>query len=115
MRIAGRETLAALDEKPVGPFMQSARAMGEMPFAAPSPRGWPDNAESWTGSDAVLQRVEWANAVAQRLGGQSDPVALADAALGPLLNADTRIAITRAASPAQGLALLFASPEFQRR
>ncbi len=115
MRIAGGDTLAALDEKTVGPFMQSARAMGEMPFAAPSPQGWPDNAESWTGSDAVLQRVEWANAVAQRLGGQSDPVALAEAALGPLLDADTRTAITRAASPAQGLALLFASPEFQRR
>jgi uncharacterized protein (DUF1800 family) len=115
MRIAGGDTLAALDEKTVGPFMQSARAMGEMPFAAPSPQGWPDMSDSWTGSDAVLQRVEWANAAAQRLGGQSDPVMLADSALGPLLNSETRIGIARAASPAQGLALLFASPEFQRR
>jgi uncharacterized protein (DUF1800 family) len=115
MRIAGSDRLAALDEKTVGPFMQSARSMGEMPFAAPSPQGWPDNADSWTGSDAVLQRVEWANTAAQRLGAQSDPLRLADSALGPLLKPDTRIAITRAASPAQGLALLFASPEFQRR
>ena len=115
MRIAGAEKLAALDEKTVGPFMQSARAMGEMPFAAPSPQGWPDTSDSWTGSDAVLQRVEWANAAAQRLGATSDPVALADSALGPLLNPETRIQIARAASPAQGLALLFASPEFQRR
>ena len=115
IRIAGGDMLAALDEKTVGPFMQSARAMGEMPFGAPSPQGWPDNADSWTGSDAVLQRVEWANAAAQRLGGQSDPVMLADSALGPLLNPETRIGIARAASPAQGLALLFASPEFQRR
>jgi uncharacterized protein (DUF1800 family) len=115
MRIAGGDTLTALDEKTVGPFMQSARAMGEMPFGAPSPQGWPDNADSWTGSDAVFQRVEWANAAAQRLGGQSDPIMLADSALGPLLNPETRTQIARAASPAQGLALLFASPEFQRR
>jgi uncharacterized protein (DUF1800 family) len=115
MRIAGGDRLAMLDEKTVGPFMQSARAMGEMPFGAPSPQGWPDTSDSWTGSDAVLQRVEWANAVAQRLGAQSDPVGLADSALGPLLNPDTRNLIARAASPAQGLALLFASPEFQRR
>ena len=87
----------------------------EMPFAAPSPQGWPDRTEAWAGSDAVLRRVEWANTAARRFGAQSDPVALADAALGPLLNAETRIQITRAASQAQGLALLFASPEFQRR
>ena len=73
MRIAGGDRLAALDEKTVGPFMQSARAMGEMPFAAPSPQGWPDVADSWTGSDAVLQRVEWANAAAQRLGANRIP------------------------------------------
>jgi uncharacterized protein (DUF1800 family) len=115
MRIAGGDRLDALDEKSVVAFMQTARTMGEMPFAAPSPQGWPDRTEAWAGSDAVLRRVEWANTAARRFGAQSDPVALADAALGPLLNAETRIQITRAASQAQGLALLFASPEFQRR
>jgi uncharacterized protein (DUF1800 family) len=115
LRIAGGERLAILDEKSVGPFIQAARAMGEMPFSAPSPKGWPDSANAWTGSDAVLERVEWANRAAQRLGPQSDPSELAERALGPLLHAETRTAIARAASPAQGLALLFASPEFQRR
>jgi uncharacterized protein (DUF1800 family) len=115
MRIAGDDRLAMLDEKTVPPIIQSARAMGEAPFSAPSPKGWPDDAASWTGSDAILQRVEWANAAAAKWGGQSDPVKLADNALGPLLSAETRTAIARAASPAQGLALLFASPEFQRR
>jgi len=115
MRIAGGERIGMLDENGVRPFIQSARAMGESPFAAPSPKGWPDDADSWTGSDAILQRVEWANAAAQKLGPQSDPVNLADQGLGPLLSADTRTAIARAASPAQGLAILFASPEFQRR
>jgi uncharacterized protein (DUF1800 family) len=115
LRVAGGDRLAMLDEKSVGPVLQSARAMGEMPFSAPSPKGWPDTASAWTGSDAVLERVEWANAAAERLRPQSDPAELADQALGPLLNPETRNAIKRAASPAQGLALLFASPEFQRR
>jgi uncharacterized protein (DUF1800 family) len=115
MRIAGGERLAMLGPKDVMPFIQSARAMGEMPFAAPSPKGWPDDAQAWTGSEAVLERVEWANSAAEKLGRDSDPLHLADEALGPLLSAETRTAITRAASPAQGLALLFASPEFQRR
>jgi uncharacterized protein (DUF1800 family) len=115
MRVAGGDRIAAIDEKTVGVLVQSARAMGEMPFSAPSPNGWPDDAQAWTGSDAVLQRVEWANAAAQRLNTGRDPVALADEALGPLLTLQTRTAISRAASPAQGLALLFASPEFQRR
>ena len=60
----------------------------------------------------LVQRVR---AAAEKLGSQSDPVILADEALGPLLRPETRTLIQRAASPAQGLALLFASPEFQRR
>ena len=104
-----------LDEKTIGPIMQAARAMGEAPFSAPSPKGWPDEADAWTGSDAILQRVEWANTAAGRLGSRSDPLKLADDALGAMLTKETRTAISRAASPVQGVALLFASPEFQRR
>ena len=115
MRAVGGGSVGPLDEKTVGALMQSARAMGEMPFSASSPKGWPDDAQSWIGSEAVLERVEWANAAAQRLSAGRDPVALADDALGPLLTPETRTAISRAASPVQGLALLFASPEFQRR
>jgi uncharacterized protein (DUF1800 family) len=115
LRIAAGERARMLDDKRIGPVIQSARAMGEMPFAAPSPKGWPDTASAWTGSDAVLERVEWANAAAEKLGTHSDPVMLAEQALGPLLKPETRTLIQRAASPAQGLALLFASPEFQRR
>jgi uncharacterized protein (DUF1800 family) len=115
LRIAGGDRLSKLDEKSVAPLVQSARAMGELPFSAPSPKGWPDTASAWTGSDAVLERVEWANAAAERLGRDEDPAVLADEAVGPMLTNDTRVAIARAASPTQGLALLFASPEFQRR
>jgi uncharacterized protein (DUF1800 family) len=104
-----------LDERSVQPIVAAARMMGEIPLGAPSPKGWPDVADAWTGAEAIVERVEWADAAASRLVANADPVRLADAALGPLLSAETRVAVTRAESPAQGLALLFASPEFQRR
>ncbi len=115
MRIAASDAPVQLDESNVRTFIQTTRLMGEVPFGASSPKGWPDIETAWTGSDAVLKRVEWADAAAKRLGAQSDPVMLADEALGPLLSGDTRTAISRAASPAEGLGLLFVSPEFQRR
>jgi uncharacterized protein (DUF1800 family) len=115
VRLTGDDGLGLLDQRRVGALMQSARAMGEMPFNALSPKGWPDTADAWAGSDAVLERVQWANVMGGRFGVGSDPIVLAEAALGPLLAAETRLAISRAASPAEALALLFASPEFQRR
>ncbi len=115
MRIGAGDDLPKINEQTVGGLVQSARAMGEMPFAAPSPKGWPDTETAWSGSEAILQRIEWANAAGERLGPASDPLRLADESLGPFLHDDTRNAIKRAASPAQGVALLFASPEFQRR
>jgi len=104
-----------LDERTVLPLLLSARAMGESPFSALSPKGWPDTAGAWTGAEAILERVEWADAAARRIAPKENPLELAEAALGPMLSAHTRTAIMRAESPAQGLALLFASPEFQRR
>ena len=54
---------------------------------ASSPAGWPDTAPDWLGPEAVWQRVEWASAVADRLGGQVDARTLAVASLGPRLRA----------------------------
>ena len=89
--------------------------LGQRVQAAPSPAGWPDKAEEWLGPDAVWKRVEWVTRLADRVGGQVDARALAQASLGPLLSADTARQIERAADAPQALALLLLSPEFQRR
>jgi len=90
--------------------------MGEKVYAAPGPNGWSDSAEDWLTGDLVWKRIEFAQRLSQRLArADISPVDVGDAALGPLLSADTRQAVQRADSPAQGLAILFASPEFQRR
>ena len=102
---------AAFDRQPDGAIGQ----LGQRVQAAPSPAGWPDRAEEWLGPDAVWKRVEWATRVAERVGKRSDARALAQASLGPLLQAATAQQIERAADGPQALALLLLAPEFQRR
>lgn len=89
--------------------------LGQIPFQAPSPQGWPDDTDSWAGPDAVFKRVEWAQAFADRLGAGIRPEDLARAALGPALSEKTTQSISRAESASQGLTLALMSPEFQRR
>ena len=90
-------------------------AMGQRLHVAPSPAGWPDQAEEWLGPAAVWQRVEWASRLADRMGPMVDARALAQASLGPLLGQASRQQIERAADAPQALALLLMAPEFQRR
>jgi len=90
-------------------------ALGQRVQGAPSPAGWSDRAEDWLGPDAVWKRVEWSTRTASRLGNRIDARQLAAQSLGPLLTADTRTQIERAADGPQALALLLMAPEFQRR
>ena len=65
--------------------------------------------------DGLSQRLDIANALARRMGGDADPRELFEQTLGPLASTQTREDITRAESRPQALALLFMSPNFQRR
>ncbi len=89
--------------------------MGQAPYRPGSPEGWPDTAAQWGGADALYKRIEWSNAVARIAGGRRHPVELGDDVLGTAFSADTRKSVSRAESLVQGMTLLLASPEFQRR
>jgi len=103
-RLTGRQLTAVFDR------------MGQKPYFAPGPDGWADVAANWIGPDPVWKRIEWADAVGKAVGSAGvDPVALAKDALGPRVSPATLEAIRRAESPAQGVALLLASADFQRR
>lgn len=90
-------------------------ALGQKPFSAPSPRGWPDDAAAWCAPDAMIKRMTWSEAYAAAKIGERDPVDLAENALGARLSVRTRQTIARAETRAEGLAILLMSPEFQRR
>ena len=89
--------------------------MGQTPYRPGSPAGWPDTALEWGGADALYKRIEWSNTVARVVGSRGNPVALGDAVLGPTFSVEARKAVSRAESNVQGLTLLLASPNFQRR
>lgn len=95
--------------------MGGARLMGEFPLAAPSPKGWPLESTAWSGPDAVLNRIEWARQIAQRVPPTADVIRIADQGLGPLARRETLEAMGRAATKGEAVALLLVSPEFQRR
>ena len=89
--------------------------LGQPVWRPGSPAGYDDIAASWAGPDALMRRVEAAERIAARTGGQIDARALAPRLLPGALSEETAQAIARAESPAQGLALLLVEPEFLRR
>ena len=99
----------------LGPrIAKSLKLMGQPPFKASSPKGWPDIAEVWAGSEAILERADWAWTLARR-SPVRDAEMLMTEILGPQVSERTRFVVSGAADPAQRLTLLFSSPEFQRR
>ncbi|HEY1752183.1 MAG TPA: DUF1800 family protein [Caulobacteraceae bacterium] len=97
------------------PDVAILNALGQKPFSAPSPKGWPDEAQVWCAPDAVIKRMAWAQALAaQSLNGR-DPSQLARDALGQRLTPLVATAIARAETREEGLAVLLMSPEFLRR
>ncbi len=89
--------------------------MNHEPFTAPSPAGWPDQTEHWNSPIAISQRIGWGVALGERLGNDIDARKAATNMIDPAASRALMASIEQAASPAQALALLLASPDFQWR
>jgi len=89
--------------------------LGQRQFAPGSPAGWPDRSDDWDGASALLKRIEFADAVAQRVGGTRAVIELGPQLLGANYSDATRTSLSHAASDAQALTLLLTAPEFLRR
>lgn len=90
-------------------------SLGQLPFGAPSPKGWPDVAADWAGPDALKKRLEWANSAARRAGVTADASGFLEGALGAMAGSRTRLAVAGAETRRQGVTLALMCPEFQRR
>jgi uncharacterized protein (DUF1800 family) len=96
---------------PLAPF----ELLGQRTWQPGSPAGWPDRSADWDGASALMKRIEWADAVGQRLGNRRDAQQLAPDLLGANLTDTTRSAIAHAATASQAVTLLLSAPEFMRR
>jgi uncharacterized protein (DUF1800 family) len=89
--------------------------LGQRTWSPGSPAGWPDRSADWDGASALMRRIEWADALGQRVGSTRHALELADEALGASLSGETRTMIARAASAPQAMTLFLTAPEFMRR
>ena len=106
--------LAVTPDQPkalLGPF----EVLGQRHWSPGSPAGWPDRQADWMGADALMQRIEWSVALADRMGESHSALETLGAGLGPLATPHTHQALETAASGSQALVLFLMSPEFQRR
>ena len=93
--------------------VEAQALLGEPLWRPPAPKGFSDNNAAWL--DGLAERLEIANAIAQRLGPSLDPMAVTDTTLGPLASGETRQAIAHAESRPQAMTLALMAPEFLRR
>ena len=96
------------------PLVRSLLALDHRPWGSAGPDGFPDTQAHWASPSGLRVRLDVAQVVARR-AENVEPHTLIGQVLGSTTSEATRSAIAAADSREQGLAILFASPEFQRR
>jgi uncharacterized protein (DUF1800 family) len=94
-------------------FTGGLALLGEPLWRPSSPKGFADDEAAWI--DGMGRRLDIANNFAERQAGKVDPQDIVETVLGSCVSSEVKQAIGRAESRQQALALLFMSPEFQRR
>ena len=89
-------------------------AMAQGIEGPPGPDGFPDEASAWVQPFGLAQRISWAMAVAARVPERA-PADFARAALGDAASARLLMAAGAAETRAEGVGLVLASAEFNRR
>jgi uncharacterized protein (DUF1800 family) len=120
-RAANVEVASAL------PLVQALRELGMPLYFCQPPTGYPDRADAWVNTGALLNRMNFAVALTEgRLRGvtrtprfemSASPArdALFRAALAGDVSESTRATVAKATTPGQSVALILGSPEFQRK
>jgi uncharacterized protein (DUF1800 family) len=97
-------------------MLKHVRALGQPPFAAPSPQGYGDLEADWLTPDSIVQRINVAAAMASAAAPSGiDALHLSSDIIDVSPASHTHDEIAMAPSPIEALALVLASPEFQRR
>jgi uncharacterized protein (DUF1800 family) len=96
-------------------FIKTANEFRQVPFEAASPAGWSDQAEDWLTPETLMRRVEWTRAIAAKLPRTLNPSELYAQTIAPVAPNQTSFWIKAAPSSEEAIALILASPEFQRR
>ncbi|MBL9051058.1 MAG: DUF1800 domain-containing protein [Tabrizicola sp.] len=97
-------------------ILNPLQAMGQPFRQAPGPDGWPEAAAAWITPQGLAARIDWAMAAPQRLVRPlPDPRDFLRTALGKRAGERLTWAVGAAESARDGVGLVLASPEFNRR
>lgn len=97
-------------------ILDPLQAMGQPFQQAPGPDGWPEREADWITPQGLAARIDWAMQAPQRLARPlPDPRAFLTAALGARAGEKLTWAVGAAESARDGVGLVLASPEFNRR
>lgn len=96
-------------------LMEPMAKMGMPLMQAGGPDGWPEAPETWITPPGLAARIEWAHKLAQTYGEGIEPASFVDSTLGPIAGPLLRRAVPGAETKVEGLTLVLASPEFNRR
>jgi uncharacterized protein (DUF1800 family) len=120
--------VTAIDAANALPLVQAVRDLGMPLYGAQPPTGYSDRAEAWVNSGALLNRMNFALTLSGgRMRGvspgreagagraQEARRALVTTALAGDLSDATATTAAKATTPAQAVALILGSPEFQKR
>lgn len=94
--------------------IRALNLMEQRMWGALSPAGWPERAQEWLAPAALAQRLEWIPLVVREITERTAAEFL-ERALGPLASERTRKTVLAASNRDEGMALVLASPEFNRR
>jgi uncharacterized protein (DUF1800 family) len=107
------------------PLVTAMRDLGMAPYQCQPPTGYADRADAWVNTGALLNRMNFSVAltsgrfpgVKMRNADSLDAArgTIADEVLAGDLAPSTRATVAKASTPAQAIALLLGSPEFQRK
>ncbi|PIB26703.1 hypothetical protein BFP76_11855 [Amylibacter kogurei] len=89
--------------------------MGQRFLQPDGPDGWPEDGEHWITPAGLAGRVQFAMQMADTIDDRVDPRAFVVQAVGHDASNDIHVAAARAESKIEGLALILASPDFNRR
>lgn len=97
-------------------ILQPMRVMGQPWQESPGPDGWPEDPAKWINPQHLAARITWSMAIPQKLVTDlPDPRDFVTRVLGTRASETIVLAASRAESAREGVGLILASPEFNRR
>jgi uncharacterized protein (DUF1800 family) len=114
---ADPDAIAALDRRDTRRFLGNPLALMGQPWEDPGgPDGWPEAAEEWIAPQGLAARISWAMRMPRQIVDPlPDPRDFVGTALGPLAGEVTVFAAGAAESRHEGVGVVLASADFNRR